>query len=176
MDCGMISLRVFVAVRSPPCHAASPVPAYWRTQRLRLRVRGAKQRAVRKSVEGGGITTASAARVCAGGDGEDRKSSVSMTIDRGLNVLEPLSCIVLKPFSVWLHNRPQQFFGVTTHLNRVNSFKRTTGNLCLCYEKQFRGDGSYRRIQTTKEEEEVSKTRVLDDSGALGRHSTGSSL
>ena len=97
-----------------------------------------------QSMEGGGITTASAARVCAGGDGEDRKSSVSMTIDRGLNVLEPLSCIVLKPFSVWLHNRPQQFFGVTTHLNRVNSFKRTTGNLCLCYEKQFRGDGSYR--------------------------------
>ena len=134
----MISLRVYVAVRPPPCHAASPVPAYWRTQHLRLRVRGAKQRAVRKSMEGG-ITTASAARVCAGGDGGERKSSVSMTIDRGLNVFEPLSCIVLKPFSVWLHNRPQQFFGVTTHLNRFNPFKLTTGNLCFFMKTIQRG-------------------------------------
>jgi hypothetical protein len=58
---------------------------------------------------------------------------------RGLNVFEPLSCIVLKSFSVWLHNRPQQFFGVTTHLNRVNCLKRTTGNLCLFMKTIQRG-------------------------------------
>ena len=62
-----------------------------------------------------------------------------MTIDRGLNVFEPLSCIVLKPFSVWLHNRPQQFFGVTTHLNRFNFFKLTTGNLCFFMKTIQRG-------------------------------------